>query len=107
MGFDGAELKREKQQRQQQQQPPVVSTAAQWTSPGGYAIDCQACKLANGMDATSVQRFGLIIRIIGLIIATPSAVGMLAGTWIMVLSLIHPGRMAVRKRDRTKILQTL
>lgn len=52
-------------------------------NPSHYAIDCTACKLAEGMEKKTIPRFPLFIRLLGLIIATPSAVGMLLGFVIM------------------------
>jgi hypothetical protein len=51
---------------------------------GGYTIDCAACKLAGGMEKRKINRFPLFIRLIGWIIATPSAVGMAVGIVVVL-----------------------
>ena len=73
------------QQGQQQsfQQKAAPIPAAWINTRAQLKIDCTVCKLAAGMEAKSVPRFPLFIRIIGLIIATPSAVGMLVGGLMM------------------------
>jgi len=78
--------KRQERQGQQKHQrsaqaPPIPN---EWIkNPAHYSIDCTACKLSGGMEKSSVHRFPVLIRIIGWIIATPSAVGMLLGFFIM------------------------
>lgn len=51
----------------------------------GFTIDCQACKLSGGMEKGRVHRFPLLIRLIGWMIATPSAVGMLVGLIVVFM----------------------
>lgn len=53
--------------------PIQPATAPQ---PVRYAVDCAACKLEGGMVKKTLPKFPPFIRIIGYIIATPSAVGM-------------------------------
>lgn len=48
-------------------------------APGGWAVDCPACKLEGGMEKKVLPRFPPFIRILGYIIATPSAVGIAFG----------------------------
>lgn len=74
---------RHREQQKQENQGPSNKTAA--TAPGQtYSIDCTACKLAAGMEKRTIARFPFFIRIIGMIIATPSALGMLFGA-ILIL----------------------
>lgn len=75
------EYQRKRQERAEasgQNPPPIDPPTGQ-----SYSIDCAACKLADGMEKRRVNRFPLFIRLIGLIIATPSAVGMMAGVFVM------------------------
>lgn len=51
---------------------------------GGYTIDCHACKLAGGMEKRRINRFPFFIRLIGWIIATPSAFGMAIGATVAI-----------------------
>jgi hypothetical protein len=48
-----------------------------------FSIDCTACKLQGGMERRRVNRFPIFIRMIGWIIATPSAVGMAVGIFVV------------------------
>jgi hypothetical protein len=96
MGIDGSEIKRQREarekeekkradreQRERERESINSEKAATAVPPPlqdfSFSIDCAACKLENGMDKRSVPRFPTFIRFIGLIIAVPSAIGMLIG----------------------------
>ena len=43
----------------------------------GVQLDCSACKQEQSMEAAKVKRFGGVVRLIGYIIAIPSAIGVI------------------------------
>jgi len=76
------EEKRQQQRpkQEQAQQPQETPIPKQWIKQSThYSIDCTACKLEAGMEKKSVPRFPVFIRIIGVFIAIPSALGMFTG----------------------------
>lgn len=79
---------RRQQQRDQQKGPRQQQASpipTDWIhKQTHYSIDCTACKLEAGMEKKSVPRFPVFIRIIGFIIAAPSAIGMLFGGLLML-----------------------
>lgn len=54
-------------------------------------LDCSACKAAQSMQATSIPKFGSVLRLIGYIIATPSALGIAFGALIAFVSIFSSG----------------
>ena len=89
MGMDGQSIKRE---REEQARAKVVVMQGQDQPPAKpYGVDCAACKLEHGMERKTVPRFGLIVRVIGFIIATPSAFGMAIGLFSIARAFIGKG----------------
>jgi len=60
------------QQEEQKTEEPVTRKLF-----GNPVLDCRACKNEKTMIATSIDRFGGFIRLIGYLIATPSILGFL------------------------------
>jgi len=54
-------------------------------------IDCQACKLEEGMEKAKVAKFPLFIQFIGGLIAVPSFLGMAFSGLIIVRAVASPG----------------
>lgn len=93
MGIDGAEIKRQREAREREaqrqaerqskaaEQAVVVREQQAVTVEPTWTIDCHVCKMTNGMDQKRLPRFPLFIRLIGTIIAVPSALGMAFGVF--------------------------
>jgi hypothetical protein len=54
------------------------------------ALDCIACRSASSMQASAIPKFGGVLRLIGYIIATPSALGVALAALIAVVSVFSP-----------------
>lgn len=55
----------------------AIAAAAPLGVPGGpILLDCQACKTPGMMRATTAPRFSGVLRVIGFLIAAPSALGL-------------------------------
>lgn len=77
-----AEQKAYQQKKDRQSGGPGASPAGNRSGPferkttSEYRVDCSACKLEDGMERKTLARFPPILRFIGCIIVTPSAIGM-------------------------------
>jgi hypothetical protein len=93
MGIDGSDIKKWKEERPasnvkhlEKKESPINQESEpikENSQPSRHIhqqqivqIDCHACKLIDGMKPTSIPRFGQFIRLIGFVLATPSALGM-------------------------------
>jgi hypothetical protein len=101
MGIDGADIKAFKEKKILQPRAeikereivkPVViekeRPPEQVYKPRVIQIDCHACKLPGGMRPDEVPRFSGLVRLIGFILALPSALGMLLAAFVAISSQI-------------------
>lgn len=65
-------------------------------SPKGIELDCQACKKAKSMTATSVPKFGGLVRVVGWIISIPSLLSVAIFGWscVTLVAESEPGQEA-------------
>jgi len=116
MGFDGNEIKRRKEEIERRPKSITVE-------PSGYKqhqsfsssiqeiknipiieklqrkpdllIDCHACKMEGGMSPCSVPKFSQVMRLIGFIIAVPSAIGMAVSVIVCINVILQGGSLGL------------
>lgn len=78
MGIDVAEERRQREIREslvRQKREAAAAVAVVQKPQKVTRLDCQVCKNEQTMEATTVSRFGPLIRLIGYLIAIPSVLG--------------------------------
>jgi hypothetical protein len=57
-------------------------------------LDCSACKEEKSMEETKVKKFSRVLRVIGYIIAIPSAIGIIFGIIMLEAGAAFGGAIA-------------